>query len=381
MSLDAGGFCEVLASRGCSLFTGVPCSSLQGLIAAASAQGRYLIASSEGDAAALCAGLHLGGVQAALLMQNSGLANACSPLSSLTHTFRIPLLSFISLRGEPGRQDEPQHELLGRETTRLLELLGIGWEYLSTQAQAAAEQVRSAQERLSSGLSFAFVVKDGTFAKGGAAALREPRAWRPGELARASGPKQLPRRMEALGSIVENAGQDAALLAATGKTGRELCELADSERNFYMLGSMGCLGSLALGVALARPSAKVVAIDGDGALLMRLGALAMIAQSRPANLLHVVLDNGSYDSTGGQPTLSPGVDIAGAAAALGYPRAFSCDGLDEFGGRLRDWSREGGLTLLHLRIAPGSKEPLGRPRRAPEELRARFMGFLGAATE
>ncbi|MFA5161649.1 MAG: phosphonopyruvate decarboxylase [Elusimicrobiales bacterium] len=372
--LDPAGFGRELKRRGCFLFTGVPCSSLGGLINSAINGGDYLISSNEGDAAALCAGLHLGGRLGIVLMQNSGLTNAASPLSSLHHIFRIPLLAFISLRGEPGVKDEPQHRLMGRITGKMLDLLQVRHALLSPNSARARTQLETAFRHIARGGSFAFIVRDGVFNSAPLSPTPRPQARRRAAITGAY--SQAPSRLDALRAIAGTAGGDTAILAATGKTGRELCELGDLARNFYMVGSMGCLSSLALGVALARPGRRIIAVDGDGALLMRLGALASVARAAPPNLLHIVLDNGTCDSTGGQPTLSDSADIAGAAAALGYPRVRRCGGIADLKRQLARWRGKGGLEFVHLPVAPGSKHPLGRPAIPPEKLKERFMEFL-----
>jgi phosphonopyruvate decarboxylase len=166
------------------------------------------------------------------------------------------------------------------------------------------------------------------------------------------------------------------LLATTGKTGRELYEIEDHPGNLYMVGSMGCVSSLGLGLALARPEKKVIAIDGDGALLMRMGSLATNGFYRPPNLLHVVLDNRCHDSTGGQDTVSENVGFAAVASHAGYPAAIEAHDLGEFTTAVQTWLQAGGLTLLSLPIARGSRKALGRPGIKPVEAKERLMRYL-----
>ena len=169
----------------------------------------------------------------------------------------------------------------------------------------------------------------------------------------------------------------ASVIATTGKCGRELFTVADRSQHLYQVGSMGGAAAMGLGVAL-NVGNPVVVLDGDGAALMKMGTLATIGAYGPQNLIHIVLDNGTYDSTGGQPTVSQSVDFAGVAAACGYERGYRCDSLDGFLGALKSAAADTGPHLIHMRIAPGSLEKLGRPSIKPEDVALRFKDFLGS---
>jgi phosphonopyruvate decarboxylase len=186
-----------------------------------------------------------------------------------------------------------------------------------------------------------------------------------------------PTRVAALERLLERLPEHAAVVATTGKTSRELYTLADREQHFYLVGAMGSASSVGLGVAL-HTTRPVVVVDGDGALLMRLGSLATAGAYGPGNLVHVVLDNGVHDSTGGQRTVSTVADLAGVAAACGYARVHRCGGLDDLSAALDDALAGPGPALIHLRIRPGSLERLGRPRVSPHEVAHRFRGFVAA---
>lgn len=341
-----------------------------------------------------------------VLMQNSGLSNALSPLTSLNHTFGIPILGFVSLRGERdehGRNtDEPQHELLGVITDKLLETCEVAYAFLSADFDEAKKQVRHAREVLESHKSFFFIVRDKTFSK---VALDTRISGKPRAECRANsesnvglessftdslkGAKKtsqdnatLPTRLQALETIHTIAtDSQSVLLATTGKCGRELYELGDRDNQLYMVGSMGCVGALGLGIALKNDK-KVMVIDGDSALLMRLGALstnAYYAKMRDmGNFCHILLDNESHDSTGGQFNLSPFVDFCAIARACGYERVCEVRDVGELGEALRAFVRckSGGAWFVYLRIAKGSKEPLGRPKITPKQVAMRLRGFL-----
>ena len=238
--LDTYQFGESLKKAGFDFYSGVPCSFLKDLINYAVNECEYVMAANEGDAVAICAGAQLAGRKTVVLMQNSGLGNAVSPLTSLNAIFKIPVLGFVSLRGEPGLADEPQHELMGVITGDLLSAMKIQWEYLSQdQTQAEAQLIR-AQEVLAKGYPFFFIVKKETFSK---VSLKEDK--------KVVSPEGLPDRNSLLAAVRRSAPEAAVVAATTGFTGRELYELGDDERNFYMVGSLGCLSSFCLGISLS----------------------------------------------------------------------------------------------------------------------------------
>ena len=373
--LHTQSFGESLKKRGFDFYSGVPCSFLKNLINYSINDCHYVMAANEGDAVAICAGAYLGGRKSVVLMQNSGLTNATSPLTSLNYTFRIPVLGFVSLRGEPGVADEPQHELMGTITEKFLEVMQIPWQYLSDDADEAEKQLQQADEMISAGQSFFFVVKKNTFD-----AVELKRKSLPSaqniRLETLPGSDQNPTRISVLERINRLKDAGTVVLATTGTTGRELYEIEDAQNNLYMVGSMGCVGSLALGLSLAQPDRKVIAVDGDGALLMRMGSLATNACYAPANMLHILLDNNCHDSTGGQATVSHNVDFSCIAAACGYTCSFHVHTADELEQRVREWQQNPQLTFIHLRTAKGSKKDLGRPKIKPFEVKERLMRFI-----
>ncbi len=374
--LQTQTFGSSLKERGFDFYAGVPCSFLKNLINYAINDCRYVMAANEGDAVAVCAGAYLGGHKSVVLMQNSGLTNATSPLTSLNDTFRIPVLGFVSLRGEPGLADEPQHELMGTITEKFLEVMQIPWEYLSGDAAEAEKQLERADRIIDSGQSFFFVVKKDTF---DAVELRQKSlpSVQNVSLTDSSATDAKPTRLSVLERLNGLKDADTVMLATTGTTGRELYEIEDAPNYLYMVGSMGCIGSMALGLASVRPDKKVIAIDGDGALLMRMGSLATNACYAPSNMLHILLDNNCHDSTGGQATASHNVDFAEVAAACGYASAFRAHDIDELERYVKAWQSNPQITFIHLRTAKGSKKDLGRPKVKPYEVKERLMKFLG----
>lgn len=379
--IQADAFLDAAALRGTDFYTGVPCSFLTPLInrTASRPDLDYVGAASEGEAVAIAAGAWLAGRGTAVLCQNSGLGNAVNPLTSLNAPFRIPTLLVCTWRGEPGRPDEPQHALMGRVMHQLLDTIELRYFAFPEGPAAIAptlDQARAAMQAAS--LPVALVMRQGDVAEG---PLDEPphTPHPPGprhDLQRhAARPAERPARAALLERLLAAIPDAAAVIATTGKCGRELFTLADRPQHLYQVGSMGCAAGMGLGVALnaARP---VVVLDGDGAALMKLGTMATIGAHRPPNLVHVLLDNGVHDSTGGQATVSPVVDFAAVALACGYRAAFVVDDAPGFDTAFAAALASEGPTLIHARIRPGSLAALGRPTVPPHEVAQRFRAFL-----
>ncbi|RBW69992.1 phosphonopyruvate decarboxylase [Bacillus taeanensis] len=368
-------FGEELKRLGFNFFSGVPCSFLKYMINYAINDCEYVAAANEGDAVAIASGAYLGGKKSVVLMQNSGLTNAVSPLVSLNEPFKIPILGFVSLRGETGIQDEPQHELMGKITTSMLEDMNVRWTILSHDWSEAKAQLQLADSVIEQNIPFFFVIRKGTFAE---EKLRDqPLHKRTNDVKTLKeNDDQLPTRFEALQTINALKDQDTVQLATTGKTGRELYEVEDAPNNLYMVGSMGCISSLGLGLALVKDEKKVVVIDGDGSLLMRMGSLATNGYYSPKNMLHILLDNSTHDSTGGQTTVSPNVNFIDIASACGYSKVNYVHHLKELEERIKEWKENNTLTFLYMKIAKGSKNPLARPDIKPHEVKERLQVFL-----
>jgi phosphonopyruvate decarboxylase len=376
--IEAEAFVGAARARGFALWAGVPCSYLTPFINyVIGADGlRYVAAANEGDAAAIAAGAELAGARAIVMFQNSGLGNAVNPLTSLCHTFRIPVLVITTLRGEPGGpKDEPQHELMGAITTRMLELMQIPWEYFPVEADAVAPALERAVAHMDKhGTPYALAMRKGSVADYKLQGRLEPRP----TYACGAGPfKQPPTAMrgEMLCAVQEAVQRDSdAVIATTGYTGRELYACDDRANQLYFVGSMGCVSSLGLGLALTQPERRVVVLDGDGAALMRMGALATIGYERPPNLFHVLLDNEMHESTGGQATVSHSIDFCALAAACGYERTVRLTTPTELKAALAGAGR--GLTFVHARIRPGTPADLPRPKVTPAQVAQRLRGFL-----
>lgn len=368
-------FGDELQHYGFNFYSGVPCSFLKNMINYAINNNQFIMSANEGDAVAICAGAQLGGKKSVFLCQNSGLTNAISPLTSLNQVFEIPVLGFISLRGEEGIKDEPQHELMGKITKELLDTMEIKNEILSNNLNEAKQQLRKANDYIEQGKSFFFIVKKNTF---GAVKLQQDEVKKKSnsETIQSINIPELPRRIEVLETLQRESDMNTLLLATTGVTGRELYELGNKPNQFYMVGSMGCISSLALGLALAQPEKKVIAIDGDGSFLMRMGAITTNAFYSPPNLYHLLLDNGMHESTGGQKTVSTNVDFLKMVEGAGYDRIVTINTLEELRNSINSWKKSPSLTFGYFKIKIGVKENLGRPKEQPEQLKNRFINFI-----
>lgn len=364
--IDTEKFGDELKKYGYDFYSGVPCSFLKDLINYAINSCEYVMAANEGDAVAVCAGAQAAGRKSIVLMQNSGLGNAVSPLTSLNQIFNIPVLGFVSLRGEPGVSDEPQHDLMGVITSEMLDTMKIGNSVLSDDPATAVKQLADADRVINSGESYFFVVRKNTFSN---VALKSGKIQ--------TGHEKFETRGKMLEAVCSSASPDSLFIATTGFTSRELYERGDNPNNFYMVGSLGCASSFALGISLSKPEKKLVVLDGDGALLMRMGALAVNAAYKPANILHILFDNCAHESTGGQFTVSDSVDYPALARACGYKNVISAADSKSLVNAVASAQTTGGLTFIYVPISQGAPENLGRPKVKPKEVAKRFSALIG----
>jgi len=376
--ITAQQFIEPARETGFDFWAGVPCSFLGPLIDyTGAADGlRYVGAANEGDAVALATGAALAGHRAVAMMQNSGLGNAVSPLTSLNQVFRIPLLLIISLRGEPGSADEPQHELMGRITLPLLDTMEIGWDWFPDRASEVGPVLQEAVSRMdTTARPFALVMKKGTVAPF-PATPEAPRG--AAELAAAPAPgapaAARPRRQDVLLDVVAATPEsETVLVASTGYCGRQLYAVQDRANHFYMVGSMGCAASLGLGLSLALPGKSVIVIDGDGAALMRMGNMATVGACAGDNFYHLLLDNHVHESTGGQATVSGRLDFPAIARACGYRSVTRAGARPDIARYLQTASP----SMLYVETLPGVPGGLPRPSIRPFEVARRLVALLG----
>ncbi len=367
-------FIETLNRHGIDFFTGVPDSLLKDICAYIQdhIDSRHnIITANEGGAIGLAAGYHLAtGKIPVVYMQNSGEGNIINPLASLTdkEVYNIPVLLIIGWRGRPGIHDEPQHIKQGKVTLPLLETMGIRYQVLSkdeataeTQIAAAVDEMRATNE------VYALVIEKGTFETY--------------QLQNVISNDLTLSREEAIQTVASSIGAADVIVSTTGMISRELFEYRtlcqqSHERDFLTVGSMGHASQIALGIALAKPERRVWCFDGDGAALMHMGGMAILASKQPENLIHVVFNNGAHDSVGGQPTVGLSIDLPKIADAVGYQHTFSVSDKDSLQRAVSTVKDLSGPVLLQVCVKKGNRKDLGRPTTTPIENKEAFMHFL-----
>lgn len=368
--ISAEELCEQLSTLGIDGYIGVPDSLLKDFCAFVSTcEGRHIIAANEGNAVAIAAGRFLGtGRPSLVYMQNSGIGNAVNPLLSLTDpdVYGIPVMLMIGWRGEPGKKDEPQHVKQGKVTLKLLESMDIPYIILDPAYSEYKKEVASLYATMMERSGpVAIVVRSGAFhsCKCNVDYQEYPLT-----------------REQSLETIVDEMSEDDLVVSTTGKASRELYEIRerrgmDQSRDFLTVGSMGHASSIAFGLASTQPDRRVFCIDGDGAMLMHMGAMAIIGQSGIQNLVHIVLNNGSHESVGGQPTVAYSLDMVAIAKSCGYRNAFGVSKEEKL---IEAMDCYEGPTFIEVRVKCGSRSDLGRPKTSPSENMRALMSFVGS---
>lgn len=355
-------------------FTGVPDSLLKSLcdwlFTEYGISGKHIVAANEGNAVALAAGYHLAtGKIPVVYMQNSGIGNIINPLASLMNdkVYAIPCVFIVGWRGEPGVHDEPQHIYQGEVTVKLLEDMDVRTFIIGkeTSEDEVLRQLEDWKPLLSAGKQVAFVVKKGALEFDGKAKYSN---------------NSVMLREEIIRRITARSGSDP-IISTTGKASRELFEIREANGeghgcDFLTVGSMGHSSSIALEIALQKPEQKIWCIDGDGALLMHMGAMALIGSNKPKNLVHVVINNGAHETVGGMPTVASDIDVTSIARACGYPNAVSVSDYDSLDRELEAAKDRCELSLIEVKCSIGSRADLGRPTTTAIENKIEFMKHL-----
>ena len=366
-------FIEALREKGIDCFAGVPDSLLKNICAYITDHfdaAHNIIAANEGAAVGLAAGHYLAtGQPACVYMQNSGEGNIINPLASLTdqEVYNIPVLLLIGWRGRPGVHDEPKHVKQGKVTTGLLNVMGVNYEVLSKEEDKAAKQIEKAAKALANKEVFALVIEKDTFEDY--------------KLQNVEVNVLTMSREEAIQTVAAALGEKDCIVSTTGMISRELFEYRAAmnqghERDFLTVGSMGHASQIALGIALAQPERRVWCFDGDGAAIMHMGSMAIVANKAPKNYVHVVFNNGAHDSVGGQPTVGLKIDLPAVAKAVGYKNAFSVDNKEDMLECLKALRLVEGPVLLQVCVKKGNRKDLGRPTTTPIQNKEALMNFL-----
>ncbi len=365
---------EVFNKNDLNFFTGVPDSTFKDWMKFLNHEnGKRLIniiATNECEASAIISGYYIAtGKIGIAYMQNSGLGKTVNPTTSLLskEVYSIPAIYMVGWRGEPNKKDEPQHKMMGRVTIPLLETLEIPYKILPDnlgEAGRIIKEVKRLAEENSSPI--ALIIKEDTFKE----YVAEKEIKTDYELS----------REDAIKTIINNLNGGEAIVSTTGKISRELFEYRESlkqghEKDFLTVGSMGCSSAIGLGIA-SQIRKPVIIFDGDGAVLMQMGTLATIGHYKPKNLFHIVFDNSSYDSTGGQPTVSNNIDFGKIALACGYNDAEYVKTKNDLEKAIKDLDYSKGPKIIIVKINKGARKDLGRPTITPLENKKTFMNFL-----
>lgn len=367
-------FIDKLRELEIDFFAGVPDSLLKNICAYISdtIDTRHnIITANEGGAIGLATGYHLAtGKIGCVYMQNSGQGNIINPLASLTdkEVYNIPILLIIGWRGRPGEHDEPQHIKQGKITTGLLNTLGINYDVLSKNEDKAAFQIEKAVNVMKSNNEvYALIVEKDTFDSY--------------SLQNCDNNAYTLTREEAIKIVSTSAGSRDVIVGTTGMISRELFEFREQKeeghyRDFLTVGAMGHASQIALGIAMEKKDRLVWCFDGDGALLMHMGSMAIIANQAPANLIHVVFNNGAHDSVGGQPTVGLKIDIPSVAIAMGYKTVIRACTEIELTNVISSVKTKEAPVLLEIRVKKGNRKDLGRPTITPIQNKESLMSFL-----
>lgn len=356
-------------------YTGVPDSQLKALCNyLMNTYGidpkHHVIAANEGNCTALAAGYHLAtGKVPVVYMQNSGEGNIINPVASLLNdkVYAIPVIFIVGWRGEPGLHDEPQHIYQGEVTIKLLEDMDIKPFIIGkdTTEEELEEVMADFREVLATGKNVAFVIRKGALSYDEKVRYKN---------------NNLMVREDVIKHIVKFAGEDP-IVSTTGKTSRELFEIRETNNqehkyDFLTVGSMGHSSSIALGVAINKPNSKVWCIDGDGALLMHMGSMALLGTNKPKNMIHIVINNAAHETVGGMPTVAGQIDIVSIAKACGYPNAVSVNSFEELDSSLELAKNTNELSLIEVKCSIGSRDDLGRPTTTALENKENYMAYL-----
>jgi len=375
MTINPEKLYKIFEEQGISFFTGVPDSTIKDFcfyLDDHASKQNHIIAANEGNSIAIAAGYHLSTGKIPLVyMQNSGLGNAVNPLTSLVdkEVFAIPMIILVGWRGEPGTEDAIQHEKDGHTQIKFLESLDIPFSVLSLDYSELKTQLQSAIE-VSKSLSTPYVIL-----------VRRNTFEHYKSVHNMSSPVGLMSREDAISKIINLIDKDDVVVSTTGKASRELCELRkkrghNNNSDFFVIGSMGHASSISLGISLQKPDRNIFCLDGDGALVMHMGSLSTIGKYSYNNFKHILINNYSHDSVGGQQSSSDIIDFSLLSKAVSYKNYFKIENEYDFVNIFNNFQESLGPSFLEIIVKKGSRKDLGRPELSPIQNKTRFMDFL-----
>lgn len=374
--VNVKNFYDTLISYGIEFFTGVPDSLLKSFCAyiTDNEEKNNIIAANEGNAIGIASGYYLSSGKIPLVyMQNSGIGNAINPLVSLADklVYKIPILLLIGWRGEPNKKDEPQHKKQGLITVELMETLGISYEVISD--ETSDDEIKNKIKRaykymIDTSEPYAIIVRKGAFEDYNSKTQSNNNNFKL-------------TREDAIEIMLSEINEGAVIVSTTGMASRELFEIREKrneehKKDFLTVGSMGHASQIALGIALNKKNNKVYCLDGDGALIMHLGGMAIIGNQEVNNYIHIVINNGAHDSVGGQKTVGLNVKLLDIAKACGYKKYYSCETENDLRRYLKEINTINELTFLEIKVKSGARKDLGRPTTSPIENKNMLMEYL-----
>lgn len=387
---------DLIKAIDADFYTGVPDSQLKALCnylmkTYGIDKEHHIIAANEGNATALAAGYHLAtGKIPVVYMQNSGEGNVINPVASLLNeaVYAIPVIFIIGWRGEPGVHDEPQHVFQGKITCKLLDDMDIEYTIIDkdTTADYIAKRMDIYRPLLSKGKSVAFVVRKGGLSYDEKVEYKNDYTMTREEIIR-----HIVEHTKYTGSMSDSPdkgnygdkliSKDDIIVSTTGKASRELFEIReangqDHSHDFLTVGSMGHSSSISMGIAIQKPDRKVWCIDGDGAVLMHMGVMALMGSNKLPNMVHIVINNGAHETVGGMNTVADDIDLTGIAKACGYPNAVCVDDYDALDKALAEAAVKNELSFIEVKCAIGARDDLGRPTTTARENKMNFMECL-----
>lgn len=365
-------FFDTLTKNGFHDYVGVPDSLLKNFCSYITDHASsHIISTNEGSALAYASGQYLkNNYPSVVYLQNSGFGNLINPLLSLNDekVYSIPALLIIGWRGEPGVSDEPQHIKQGEIMIQLLNSLNLDYCVMDSNSSATDIVQMAANYLKDKKKPFAILVKKNTFSSYVCKS----------QVSFIKNFDSLPLREEILDALIKNIDNKSLFITTTGYCSREIYELRETlnqshSRDFMTVGSMGHVLSIAHGICSKEKNKKVFCIDGDGSLLMHMGALSLNHILKPKNLFHILINNGSHDSVGGQDTNAFSVDFARLSKALGYKQYFSSISIQDINDQAPDIICAEGPIFWEILSKKGSRENLGRPKSTPKENLKEFI--------
>lgn len=365
---------DLLKDNDIDFFTGVPDSLLKefcSYITDNTDTKNHIIAANEGNSVALAAGYHLATNKIGLVyMQNSGMGNTINPILSLIDedVYKIPVFFFIGWRGETGKKDEPQHVTQGKLSEKILDTIGMGYSVLSDNFEEAKVQIEEAIKKMKlTNKPYAMLIRKNTFEK---YTLKNKKI----------NDFDLTRE-ETLDILLKNLIGDEIIVSTTGKTSRELFELREKynqghEKDFLTVGSMGHTSSIALGLSIGAPNKKIICIDGDGSMLMHMGAIAINANHASNNFKYIVINNGSHESVGGQPTICLDFNVSDVGKVTGFQKIYTVTKKEDLEKNIIEFLNCDTKAMLEIKVKKGSREDLGRPTIKPVDNKINFMNNI-----